>query len=217
MRYNLDADILDHSGDKVGELQHVVVDPITNEITHLVVRKGWLFKQDKVLPESLVGQTDEEGIHLYQFDGSLGDMPDYEETHFLPYNYVDNEDDDSTQVINTVMMYPPVGRPYGTFPIFPQEFQTQVVEKNIPKAAIAIQEGATLVDMEGEELGEITEVIATATADRVTDIVFKDTDGNMKRIPIHWVQDMFENSVRLAISEEMLNNVPEHRIAEPTA
>ena len=215
MRYKLDADIVDHNEEKVGELQHVVLNPVTHEITHLVVRKGWLFKADKVLPESLVANANDEAIQLYDFDGSLDDMPDYEDVHYVPYNYEATGPNTSEPIVNSVLIYPPVRRPYGSYPAFPQQFQQKVVEKNIPSSTIAIEKGATLVDLEGEEIGEITELIATATDDRATDIVFEDTDGVVKRIPIQWVQDMHEDSVRLAVSATLLSHIPEHHIVEP--
>ena len=217
MRYKLDADIVDHSEEKVGELQHVVLNPVTKEITHLVVRKGWLFKEDKVLPESLVATANDETIQLYEFDGSLDDMPDYEDVHYIPYNFDYEATGPSTSepIANSVLLYPPVRRPYGSYPAFPQQFQQKVVEKNIPSSAITIEKGATLVDLEGEEVGEITELIATSPDDRATDIVFEDKDGTVKRIPIQWVQDIHEDAVRLAISATLLSHLPEHHIMEP--
>ena len=169
-----------------------------------------------MLPESLVAHANEEAINLHAFNGSLDDMPDYEEVYYLPYAYEDNEESQGKQPkLNSILIYPPVRHTYGSYPLFPQHFQKPEIEKNIPKAALTIQEGAKLIDMKDQAVGVVRELIATPTTDRVTDILYEDLDGKMKRIPIHWVQSMHENSVRLAVSARLMRNVPEYKIAAP--
>jgi sporulation protein YlmC with PRC-barrel domain len=39
-----------YNGEKVGTVSRVVIDPRNKEITNIVVGKGFLFKEDRVLP-----------------------------------------------------------------------------------------------------------------------------------------------------------------------
>jgi sporulation protein YlmC with PRC-barrel domain len=42
-----------YHGEKVGTVSRVVIDPRNKEITNIVVGKGFLFKEDRVLPAAL--------------------------------------------------------------------------------------------------------------------------------------------------------------------
>ena len=50
IRYETRTNIYNQNGDKVGSIDRLVIDPRTNEVTHIVVRKGFLFTKDKVIP-----------------------------------------------------------------------------------------------------------------------------------------------------------------------
>ena len=50
MQFKENAEVLTSTGDKIGRIDRVVIDPKSNEVTHLVVKKGILFTKDKVVP-----------------------------------------------------------------------------------------------------------------------------------------------------------------------
>lgn len=54
MQFKEGTDVFTIDGDKVGSIDRVVIDPRNNEVTHLVVRKGFFFPTDKVVPMDLV-------------------------------------------------------------------------------------------------------------------------------------------------------------------
>lgn len=62
-------------GQQVGVIERVVLDPSTNEISHLVLRQGWLFTEDKVVPIELVDLTDTERIGLRRDVKNLDQLP----------------------------------------------------------------------------------------------------------------------------------------------
>lgn len=57
-----------------GKLVKIVVDPATQQVTDLVVEKGLLLKEDRVLPVSTVDRVTEDAVHLNVF---CREMPDY--------------------------------------------------------------------------------------------------------------------------------------------
>src|ERR671924_395888 len=71
------------SGEEVGKINRFVLDPATNEVTHIVVEKGWLLPEDKVVPIGMVSTATEERVALNQTVEDLDQLPLFEETHFV--------------------------------------------------------------------------------------------------------------------------------------
>lgn len=57
-----------------GKLVKIVVDPQTQQVTDLIVEKGLLLKEDRVLPVSTVDRVSEGAVHLNVY---CREMPDY--------------------------------------------------------------------------------------------------------------------------------------------
>ena len=55
-----------------------MLDPETKEGTHIVVRKGFLFTEDKVIPMALISAATEEGVTLRENVGDLQTLPLFE-------------------------------------------------------------------------------------------------------------------------------------------
>lgn len=62
---------------QVGKLEHVVADPDSGAITHLVIRQGLLFTHNTAVPIALVDQVTEEGIYLAATDEELKALPPF--------------------------------------------------------------------------------------------------------------------------------------------
>jgi uncharacterized protein YrrD len=58
------TDVQNTQGEKVGELDRVVIDPSTRDVTHVIVRKGLLFKEDRVIPMQRLQISDEDHLIL---------------------------------------------------------------------------------------------------------------------------------------------------------
>src|SRR5260370_28486368 len=83
MEFQQNSAIFTANGDAVGHIDRVVVDPETKVVTHIVVRKGFLFKEDKVVPISLIAKATEDGIRLRDDVGDLHALPLFEEKHYV--------------------------------------------------------------------------------------------------------------------------------------
>ena len=82
MQFKEGAQVFTSDGEEAGKVDRVVLDPITNEITHLVVRKGFLFTEDKVVPIDLVQSATEERVELKGVE-DLDALPQFEETYYV--------------------------------------------------------------------------------------------------------------------------------------
>lgn len=84
MQFTEGAKVFTADGERVGAIDRVVLKPDTKEVTHLVVQKGFLFTEDKVVPMSLVGPATEDRVTLREDAGDLQALPDFEESHHVP-------------------------------------------------------------------------------------------------------------------------------------
>ena len=70
---------------KVGDVKCVVVEPSTNEITHLVIEQGFILTEDKVLPIAYIARQDDGSLYLDRPWEALN-LVDYKETYFVNRN-----------------------------------------------------------------------------------------------------------------------------------
>jgi len=199
-------------GEDVGRIDRVVLDPRTKDVTHVVVRKGFLFTEDKVAPIDLIESATEDGVTLREDAGDLHALPPFEEIHYLRLS--DEEWRDSPYSYQAgyalpLYWYPPAagfGIPYG--PADSHRLVTRK-ERNIPEGAVALKPGVKVTTADGKEAGTIEEVFTGPQADRLTGFVisqgllFKDK----KRVPANWISRLGEDEVQLAVVSRTLERL----------
>jgi uncharacterized protein YrrD len=70
-------------GKEVGKVNRFILDPATNEVTHIVVQKGWLFSEDKVVPFNMVDSATDDKVVLNENMESFDELPAFEEAHYV--------------------------------------------------------------------------------------------------------------------------------------
>jgi uncharacterized protein YrrD len=223
MQFRKDANVLTATGDKVGEIERVVVDPRTKEVTHLVVRKGFIFTEDKVVPVNLIASAQDDTVRLREDAGDLEGLPDFIEEHFV---VVDERELARTGApptylppLGPVYWYPPFGNVTVPAPVVetvPTEPPYIVdTERNIPEKTVALKEGAEVISADDEHVGDVELVLTEPEADQVTHFVI--SQGLLlkerKLIPYQWVNRIDEERVYLVVSSRFLENLPEYHLA----
>lgn len=203
LQFKQNAGVFTATGEAVGHIDRVVVDPHTNVVTHIVVQKGFLFKEDKVVPIDLVAEATEDQIKLREDAGDLHALPPFEEKH---YHSAETTVSKSEPLVPpTPLGYSPVATPIEDPPPGPRLI-TQT-EQNIPAGTIALKEGAKIITAEGKEVGHLERVFTDATAHRATHLVISQGLLAPKRrlIPITWANIVDEDEVHLAVKESTLD------------
>ena len=198
-------DVISNADEKVGELESVIIDPATEEITHLIVKKGFLFSKTKMIPISLVADSSQEMIKLHEYEGSFEDLPDYVETHFVPLeNYISSEIEGK---IIPMLFYAPFpvtmshAAPPGTVP---------VMQENLAADRESLEEGMDIIAIDGKKMGTVQEIILHPATDRVTHLLvsrgllFK----NRFLIPADWVKEIEESRILLYVDSKVIKNLP---------
>jgi uncharacterized protein YrrD len=208
MEFREGAAVYTPDGRHLGDVDHVVVDPRSRRVTHIVIRQGHLLPEDKVIALEQLSTATEERIVL---DYEPEKLTPFEETHYVPL-------DDGTRRDWGVEHGVPLlwgGWMAGAGDSF-RDKAVERIERNIPEGDVAVSEGARVQDLKGEDVGRVHELITDPTSGRITHLVVE--AGHLwgkhsKAIPISWVSKFGEEEVTLAVGVGTLEKVPPHQTA----
>ncbi|RIK42450.1 MAG: hypothetical protein DCC55_08765 [Chloroflexi bacterium] len=214
------ATVYTADGQTVGSIDRVVIDPRTDEVTHIVVRQGFFFTEDKVVPTDLIDVATEEEVRLRADVEDLDDLPRFEERYYIPpedFSGAEGEMGYPVGYARPYYWYPPVGAAglgyYGGAYGYPTAPYVTHTVLNIPEGTIALQEGARVISADGKEVGNVEEVVTDANIERATHLLI--TEGwlftEKRLIPVDWIKDVAEDEIRLAVSSRTLEQVPEYQ------
>lgn len=212
--------VFTRSGEEVGRVNRFVLDPRTNEVTHIVVQKGWLLPEDKVIPFQVVSSS-EDKIVLNEDVGDFDELPAFEETHFVRAN--DNDPDRPRRggvdpaypAIPAYYWYPShinyASPGFGFGPGY-YAWPYMQMKRNIPEDTVPLKEGTDVISSDGDHVGDVERLIVEPDSNKVTHFIisqgllFKDR----KLVPMHWVESVAENKVRLVVSTWLLERLPSY-------
>jgi uncharacterized protein YrrD len=218
MQFTDGANVYTASGDRVGDIDRVVLDPKTKEVSHIVVRKGLIFNKDKIVPIDLIAFAAEDHVVLREDAGDLERLPDFEEERYIVLDETELARAEARSDFPTPLYpyFPTYGTGYGAGQIYPtsppQPYIIQT-ELNIPEGEVALEEGAKVISADGEQVGNVEKVLTDAQADRATNFVV--SEGLLlkerKLIPVAWVDRVYEDEVHLAVGSTMFEVLREYR------
>jgi uncharacterized protein YrrD len=212
MIFKQNAQVVSAEGETLAKVDRVVVDPRTHEITHIIVREGLLLTEDKVVPVHLVEAASEDEVRLSGAAGNLESLPHYEETYFVEPG--DDNRSSPTQHVMAPMVYasPPArGAILHEMESYPGAGTTLQSEKTVPEGTVELEKGTRVVTQDGEEVGSVDEVLVDARARQMTHFVIsRGVFSADKCVPADWVAEMTEDAVRLAVSKQVLDRLPDY-------
>jgi uncharacterized protein YrrD len=220
MEFREGAVVISSDGKKVGHIRRVVIDPQTEEVTHLVIEKGFLFIEDRVIPIEKVASVAPDKILLQISVEHLVDMPVFEIEQYLPADLAMEQAGNGKSFGEnynplTLYWYPAVG-------VAPVDLSMRksnpgepaaTMHRTIPDNLVALDEGALVFSADDEPVGRVERVIANPDNDQVTHFVIERGAllKERKLIPIHWVESLGEEQVHLRVATQLLKQLPPYR------
>jgi osmotically-inducible protein OsmY len=202
---------------RAGHLSKVVIDPNTRRVTHLVIHRGMLLDEDRVVPVELVERATPEGIFLHLTSREVARQPRYREERFIspPPGWEPPPEYTAADVRFW-------GLPYGgvTPPIQPVVEHT--IRHGIPERTIVL-ERSTEVRTRDEATGEIDHLLVDPLRQELTHLVvrFEDQPQQPVIVPFEWVEDLGDGYVLLKCTREDLRQLqpytPPHSDSELAA
>ncbi len=203
-------------GKEVGKINRFVLDPGTNEVTHVVVQKGWLLPEDKVVPTAMISTATDERVVLNQKVTDLDQLPPFEETHYLELTDADLNPTGPSRYryAPAFYWYPPSG--FIGYPGFGTAYYGwPAVEttRNIPADTVPLKEGSAVVSSDDKQVGDVERLFVDAETNQATHfliskgLLFKER----KLIPAHWIKSVEEDKVRLTVPAGLLERLPSYK------
>jgi uncharacterized protein YrrD len=211
MRFLKGAEVFTAAGEKIGTISRIVIDVKTKDVTDLVVEKGALFKDEKVIPVGLVDLEDEDRIVLRETNQGVDDFLDYETTHYVPIDQAGSQYEN----IETAYWYPPVNFQIPTGGVLPGVIPDYVLqtESSIPEGRIAISEGAQVISADDKHVGNVEQVIASSDNNTVTHFVVG--KGFLlkehKLVPAFWAMNVADDKIILSIEARVFERLPDYQ------
>ncbi len=203
-------------GDELGEINRFILDPKTNEVTHIVIQKGGLFSEDKVVPFDKIRSETEEGLVLSEEIEDFDQLPPFEETHYVdaePGNpdLARAEERAAYPVGPAYYWYPPYGYlGYSAYGPGPYGWPVGLTHQNIPEGSVSLQEGTDVISSDGEHVGDVERLLIDDDNNQVTHFLI--TQGlffkDRKLVPANWIRTVMEDKVQLNVTADLLESLP---------
>jgi sporulation protein YlmC with PRC-barrel domain len=197
-----------------GKCTYVVVNPVKEKVTHLVVRPSTPPHIERLVPIDWVTETDAEIIELKHSKDELAKQERFEETEFIKT--------DSTTPYGANEMLP-AGGGLGTVPFVVWPYATaerpeyiRMEHEHIPESERAVRRGASVEATDGG-VGHVGEFLVSPEDDQITHLVLHEGHLWGKKdvsIPVSAIDRIEEDVVFLNLSKDevgALPSIPIHR------
>jgi hypothetical protein len=196
------------AGQECGEVEFVVVDPVADKLTHLVVRPDDGGGQARLVPVRLA-EPGPDGVDLQCTRAELEEFPPAVQSSFLP-----GAEPDGLQRGERVLVWPYFG--LAPSPALPgmtpgpvMEPTTETVER-IPAGEVSVRRGERVHAADGE-IGRVRGLVVVPPDSAVTHVLLD--EGHLwgrKRvaIPIRDVEGIDEEGVAVRLSKDEIKDLP---------
>ena len=218
MQFKEGADVYTSQGEKAGDIDRVVIDPLTDKVTHLVVRKGILFPEDRVVSTDLVYSATQDRVVLKDVE-DINSLPVFERVHYIRLDQVKKDTARRwAGYVPPYYWYPRPGMMWwddAHMPLYPASDYVASVKRNIPEGTVPLKEGARVITADGENIGDIESVFVEPGHDRATHLEI--SRGlflkERKVVPATWITSVQEDEVHLGVSSDLVENLPAYQEA----
>lgn len=183
----------------VGTVGRIVLDPRTRAISHVVVRKGILFHEDRLVAIGDIATATAERINLRQ-DVAADDLHPFVEERYVPLADADRPAGPQDKGIRFAM---PLSGPVGeAMPSLDAEL-VPVRERTIPDRLTALETGVPVLASDHHDVGRLERIVTSAQG-QPTHIVVEDGGLMPERraLPMEWVSEIAENAIALDVGRD---------------
>jgi hypothetical protein len=177
-----------------GHSTAIILNPVSNEITHLIVLEPGLLGVERMAPVGLVTESTPELIRLRCTVAQFSDLPPFITTSYLP-------------------AYPGLQPGYGAGPMFSPYMSMQplgIDHANTPTDECAIHHGAHVHATDGQ-IGAVEEFLVNPASNEITHVVLREGHFWSRqdvRIPIAQVDHIDDDGVYLKLNKYEIEALP---------
>jgi sporulation protein YlmC with PRC-barrel domain len=175
-----------------GTSTHVIIDPIKDKVTHMVIREKSFPFEERLVPVEDIVESSPTEIRLNCTVEGLSKMEAYLQTEFLPGEYAN---------LGVSMLWP-----YAS-----PEFPFMLMEhKMVPANELSIRRGAEVLATDGR-VGKVDEFLAEPESGGITHLVLR--EGHLWgqkdiTIPISQIDRIEQDKVYLKVDQNIIESLP---------
>lgn len=194
MSINIPLNALTYCQDgRCGTSAYVVIDPIKDQVTHLVVRIDESYNE-VLIPIERISQADSTHLLLNCTRGDLTSFPSFLAVHFIEG------------------IYPYMSYPAGQYMFWPYAIleTTEEIKKQIPPGELPVGKG-TKVKALDKTVGEIDEFLVNPETGHITHLVLRKGHFWGQKdvtIPVSLIDHIGETEVVLNIDQDKIGELP---------
>lgn len=179
-------------GAPCGRSTYIILNPVTNQLTHLVIKQETFPSADRLVPASLIAESTPHQIVLRCSRAELSEMPHFTEAEFiLPEG---SEED-------RLMMWP-----YAV----PESAAILLEHERIPPGELAVRRGAQVEASDGH-VGQVDEFLVDPETCQITHLVMR--EGHLwgakdVAIPVSDIVRMDEDTVYVGLDKASIEALP---------
>lgn len=177
-----------------GRSVYVILNPTTEEVTHIVVKLKQYPHNEYLVPIDVVAETSAEVIRLRCTSQAIEGMPPFIETEFVP---------------SDIPEY--AGGGYMTWPHLLEDLAPLPVERElIPEGELALRRGARVEATDGH-VGQVDELVVDPNTGAITHVVLREGHLWGRRevsIPVSEIDRIEEGVVYLKLNRRRIEALP---------
>jgi sporulation protein YlmC with PRC-barrel domain len=191
------------SDGECGVSTHVIINPVTKKVTHLVVKQKELPHTERMVPVEWVTQTTSNLIQLDCTKEKFGHQDPFVDTEFIKIEPLD------------LHQYEPAPLPGGTYMYWPYsipglEHYARVEHERVPPGELAVRRGAQVEAADGH-VGQVDEFLVDPSDERITHLIMR--EGHLwgqkdVSIPLSAIDRIEEDTVHLKLSKDEIEALP---------
>lgn len=202
MEFPMHAQV-DCSDGVYGESAYVLINPVTEQVTHLVVRANSAPKTEYIVPVNLFSPTIAGAIQLHCTKAELEEMEPFIKTSYIAEKVPDYAESKNRGNFVDWYYYYPYVSPEKTI------YET-VKEPQIPTGEIALSRGTNVEAADGP-IGKVDELVFNAEKGQITHLVMR--EGHLWGqkdviIPLSAVDTAHDNTVFLKLNKHQIEALP---------
>jgi sporulation protein YlmC with PRC-barrel domain len=201
------------AGEVVGALADIVVDPVANRVTHVVVSRKGGPSESRLVPVASVDQATADGrIELSCSPAELDALPHVEEFAYVRTERLPKDDPDwdvGVQDVLALPYYDAVGMPYGD-----GISVLGVTYDRVPKGEVEVRRSSRVLAADGHYIGDVDGFLVDE-AQNITHFVLERGHLWGRRevtVPIGAVEKVASDEVTLSLSRDEVGALPSHRV-----
>ncbi len=192
-----------------GRLTHVVVNPVTEEVTDVVVRENHLPHTEYLVPLKMVQASSPKGVSLSCTASELA-----KQAHFVGTRFVKMENHEAEALSFLPQYFGSYNQgmvlwPYVT-PAMPDEQYIPIQYQAIPPEDLAVARGAHVEATDGR-IGRVDEFVVDDKSGHITHLVLREGHLWGKReiaIPVSEIDRIEEDVVYLKLDKQAVDELP---------